>query len=86
MIEKFFTFPTYTYNGTDGDIALLKLASDLPLADASKNLGTICLPEENEDMSELEGKEATVSGWGDLKFSMYCLTTTLPYNINSMLI
>ena len=49
----------------DGDVALLKLSTELPLDDASKNLGTICLPEYEEELQDLEGKEVTISGWGD---------------------
>ena len=63
-VQKSFPYPNYTEKSDDGDIALLKLSSDLPLADKRKHLGTICLPKAKESLDALEGKEATVIGWG----------------------
>ena len=57
-------YPNFSYKTADGDLALFKLDSDLPLDDPTKHLGTICLPESREPLDAKVGLSATVSGWG----------------------
>ena len=67
-IAKKFVYDGYINVTIDGDVALFKLAEDLPLDDPSKHLGPICLPEEREPLDAKAGKEFTVSGWGQIMY------------------
>ena len=65
-IEKNFSYPLEGKDRLwDGDLALLKLAEDLPLDDPTKHLVPICLPEAREPLDAKAGQWFTVSGWGE---------------------
>ena len=54
----------------DSDVALFKLAEDLPLNDSLKHAVPICLPEARESLDAKAGKSFTTSGWGASKINL----------------
>ncbi|XP_005323940.2 prostasin [Ictidomys tridecemlineatus] len=58
-VEEIITYPTYQQEGSEGDIALLRLKEPITF---SRNIRPICLPAANASFPN--GLHCTVTGWG----------------------
>lgn len=62
-VEKIINHPLFDESTFDFDIALLKIADPLNLAEEAKRVSPICLPRKDKIIYYRDGELMTVAGW-----------------------